>query len=167
MKSFCLVLIASLLATLANASPVLEKRCKYAIELKSDTEFCSFLPPHPGDNVAATENNGIPFCTESNLGGQVFPGGFIKTAHFVETSDYVQVTGTIDRSKYDLKKSDGGGQYDNQDIKLATCNGYDHFVNLVEPNANIFCIRCCKNASDCNTGISTYGCQKIVPGNYN
>lgn len=166
MKSLPLVIIAAFLVILANASPAHEKRCKYAIQLKSNTEFCSFLPPQPGDNVSATENEGIPFCTSSDLGGKVFPKGFIKSAHYAETPDYVQVTGRIDRTKYKLKKSDGGGQYDNMDIQLATCNGYDHFVNLVEPNANIFCIRCCKDASDCNLGISTYGCEKIVPGNY-
>lgn len=138
----------------------------YDIQLKSDTAFCSFMPPHPGDNVADTENDGIPFCTNATLGGQVFPRGFIKTAHFLNTSDYAQVTGTIDRTAYELNPNDGGGQYDNMDIKNVTCNGYKYFVNLIEPDANVFCIRCCEKQSDCNLGISTYGCEKIVPGDY-
>ncbi|CAO3607285.1 unnamed protein product [Mucor fragilis] len=138
----------------------------YDIQLKSDTAFCSFMPPHPGDNVGATENDGIPFCTNATLGGQVFPKGFIKTAHFLNTSDYAQVTGTIDRTAYQLSSSDSGGQFDNLDIKDVTCNGFKHFVNLIEPDANVFCIRCCENQSDCNLGISTYGCERVVPGDY-
>ncbi|KAF1796698.1 hypothetical protein FB192DRAFT_1253523, partial [Mucor lusitanicus] len=138
----------------------------YDIQLQSDTAFCSFMPPHPGDNVGATENDGIPFCTNATLGGQVFPEGFIKTAHFVKTSGYAQVTGTIDRAAYQLDPNDGGGQYDNMDIKDVTCNGYKYFVNLIEPDANVFCIRCCESQSDCNLGISTYGCERVVPGDY-
>ncbi|KAK4509610.1 Arf GTPase arf1 [Mucor velutinosus] len=151
---------------IANSSAPSSSSSGYDIHLKSDTAFCSFMPPHPGDNVGATENNGIPFCTNATLGGQVFPQGFIKTAHFLNTTDYAQVTGTIDRAAYQLDPNDGGGQYDNMDIKNVTCNGYKFFVNLIEPDANVFCIRCCENQSDCNLGISTYGCERIVPGDY-
>ncbi|KAL9558988.1 hypothetical protein MBANPS3_000643 [Mucor bainieri] len=145
-------------ATVSTALPTQQKCCAtgstsapsnsssgYAIQVKSDTAFCSFMPPHPGDNVGATENEAIPFCTNATLGGQVFPEGFIKSAHFLNTSDYAQVTGTIDRAAYQLSSSDGGGQMDDLDIKDATCNGYK---------------------ADCNLGISTYGCQRVVPGDY-
>lgn len=54
----------------------------------------------------------------------------------------------------------------NMDIKDVTCNGYKYFVNLIEPDANVFCIRCCESQSDCNLGISTYGCERVVPGDY-
>lgn len=138
----------------------------YSIQVKSDTAFCSFMPPKPGDNVGATENDGIPFCTDPSLGGQVFPAGFIKSAHFLKTDDYTQVTGTINRDAYKLHASDGGGQYDNKDVKGVTCNGYKYFVNLIEPDSNTFCIRCCEDQEDCNLGISSYGCSRIVPGDY-
>lgn len=96
------------------ALPV-DKRAGYTIKLNSGTAFCSFLPPHPGDDVGGTEENGIPFCSTSSLSssGKVFPSGFIKSAHFVQQANYVQVTGRMDRSKYQLSSSDGGGQYDN------------------------------------------------------
>lgn len=161
-----LVLLTFLIASLVNALPAVKRATKYAIQVKSATAFCSFMPPHPGNDVGGTENNGIPFCTSANLGGKVFPTGFIKSAHYVSTSAYSQITGKIDRSKYSLKSSDGGGQYDNKDISSATCNGYKYFVNLIEPDANVFCIRCCKSQADCNLGISTYGCSRVVPGNY-
>ncbi|KAI8091198.1 uncharacterized protein B0P05DRAFT_526524 [Gilbertella persicaria] len=163
MKSILFIL--ALLTIITQALPVLEKRATYAVQVNSGTSFCSFLPPHPGDDVGATENDGKPFCTSTGLGGSVFPSGFIKSAHFAKTSTYSQVTGRIDRTKYQLKSTDGGGQYDNKDVS-ATCNGYKYFVNLVEPDANIFCIRCCKSQADCKLGLSTYGCQRVVPGDY-
>ncbi|KAI9277567.1 hypothetical protein BY458DRAFT_453138 [Sporodiniella umbellata] len=159
--------LLALLVLLASVYAIPLSKRGYSIQLQSDSQFCSFMPPHPGDDVGGTEENGIPMCTSSNLGGKQFPSGFIKSSHYLKSSNYVQVTGTIDRSKYKLSSSDGGGQYDNKDISGVTCNGYKYFVNLIEPDVNIFCIRCCKNQSDCKLGLSTYGCERIVPGNYN
>jgi hypothetical protein len=162
-KSALFVLVA-FFVLLAQAIPIVKRA--YSIQIKSGTDFCTFLPPHAGDDVGATEDQGKPFCTSSALGGQTFPSGFIKSAHYVSTSKYVQVTGKIDRTKYQLSASDGGGQYDNKDVS-ATCNGYKYFVNMLEPDSNRYCIRCCSSQSDCNLGKSTYGCPSIVPGNYN
>ncbi|OAD66547.1 hypothetical protein PHYBLDRAFT_22465, partial [Phycomyces blakesleeanus NRRL 1555(-)] len=95
--------------------------------------------------------------------------GFITTAHYTSNDTYVQVTGFFDRTKYDLLETDGGGQYDahgNHKPVGAMCKGYPHFVNLVEPSDNRFCIRCCENEDDCNTGRSEYGCLRVVPGDY-
>ncbi|OBZ83307.1 hypothetical protein A0J61_08640 [Choanephora cucurbitarum] len=162
-----LFLLFALFSVICHALPTMTKRAPhYTIKIDSDSAFCSFLPPHPGNDVGATEDDGKPFCTHASLGGKVFPKGFIQSAHHVATSSYVQVTGTIDRTKYRLKASDGGGQYDNKDIHGVTCNGYRYFVNLIEPDSNTFCIRCCKNQSDCKLSLSTYGCQRVVPGNY-
>ncbi|CAO3643252.1 unnamed protein product [Mucor hiemalis] len=168
MQSSILILILGLLAIICNALPT--KRApttEYSIQLVSDTEFCSFVPPKAGDDVGGTENDGIPNCTNTTLGGALFPSGFIKTAHYVKESSYVQVTGTINRSAYNLNANDGGGQYDNRDIDGVTCNGYKYFVNLIEPDSQTFCIRCCEEQSDCRLGISTQGCETIVPGSYN
>ncbi|KAI8367481.1 uncharacterized protein BYT42DRAFT_504340 [Radiomyces spectabilis] len=140
----------------------------YNILVESESRFCSFLPPKPGSDVAKTEKDGVPFCTQSGMvdGAHQFPAGFIVSAHFQKTSTYSQVTGRIDRSKYKLSASDGGGQYDQKDIIGGTCNNHKFWVNVVEPDSNIFCIRCCSNTKDCNLGISQYGCRRIVPGNY-
>ncbi|KAG1443716.1 hypothetical protein G6F56_010571 [Rhizopus delemar] len=156
-----------LFALLGSVYAVPLSKRGYSIQLQSSSQFCSFMPPHRGDDVGGTENDGIPMCTSTSLGDQQFPTGFIKSSHYVKTTNYVQVTGTIDRSKYGLSSSDGGGQYDNKDIDGVTCNGYKYFVNLIEPDANVFCIRCCKNQSDCKLGLSTFGCDRVVPGNYN
>jgi hypothetical protein len=74
--------------------------------------------------------------------------GFITTAHYLKTSSYVQITGFFDRSKYNLGSNDGGGQYDNHAHGKpvgAQCKGYNYFVNLVEPDIDRFCIRCCQD----------------------
>ncbi|KAI8078868.1 uncharacterized protein BX664DRAFT_342920 [Halteromyces radiatus] len=154
--------------TMVMALPLAQKRSGYNIQLNSNSAFCSFLPPHPGDDVGGTEDNGIPFCSNSSLSntGKVFPSGFIQSAHYVKKSNYVQVTGRMNRDAYKLKSSDGGGQYDNRDINGVVCNGYKYFVNMLEPDVNQYCIRCCKSQSDCNLGLSTYGCERVVPGDY-
>ncbi|KAI8978431.1 hypothetical protein BDB01DRAFT_799829 [Pilobolus umbonatus] len=159
-----LVLCLSLIAV--HAVPLKNSTSKRDIAVKSSKEFCVFLPPTPGGGVAETEDNGIPFCTMPNLGGSLMPSGFIKSAHFKSFPDYSQVTGTINRDAYKLKASDEGGQYDHLNRGSYTCNGYPYFVNVLEPDSNLYCIRCCKNKVDCKTGISTQGCKKIVPGSY-
>ncbi|KAI1321150.1 hypothetical protein EDD11_007716 [Mortierella claussenii] len=138
----------------------------------SQTDFCIFLPPKFGGDIAANEDRAVAFCTKPNMPGapnaQVLPAGFIKSAHFVSNTqkNYVQITGRIDRSKYGLSANDGGGQYDMRAPVGAICTGYNAFVQLTEPDAGIYCIRCCKNKSDCPVNRSTYGCVSVLGGDY-
>lgn len=172
-----LVLLCLFLVSTTQALP-LTRRGDISISLESETAFCSFLPPHPGNDVGGTEENGKPFCSSPGLGGETFPTGFIQSAHFVQKDEYVQVTGRMDPDAYQLSHSDGGGQYDNSkshctyskythsfthiphlafclgDIDGVTCNGYRYWVNMLEPDNGQYCIRCCKSQSDCNLGQS-------------
>ncbi|KAG0737318.1 hypothetical protein G6F57_011805 [Rhizopus arrhizus] len=139
--------------------------------INSQKDFCIFLPPQPGLVVAVNENNGIPFCFNQDAvpNATVFPTDFITTAHYLKTSTYVQITGFFNRTKYDLQETDGGGQYDNHAKGKpvgAQCKGYNYFVNMIEPDLQRFCIRCCQDKDDCNTGRSGYGCLRIVTGDY-
>lgn len=87
-----------------------------AIKLVSDSDFCLFLPPQPGLEVATNEDNGIPFCSNGSNdvpGAQNFPQGFITVAHFQQNTTYQQVTGYMNPSAYQLSSTDQGGQYDN------------------------------------------------------
>ncbi|RIA87257.1 hypothetical protein C1645_777670 [Glomus cerebriforme] len=143
------------------------------VTVESEQLFCSFLPKTQGETIGASESDAVPYCTQANPpnapGATAFPDGFIKTAHFVTTDTYVQVTGTMDITKFGLDPTDGGGQYDNQGEGSppgALCTGYEKFVNLVEPSDGIYCIRCCKNPDECDTGKSTEGCHTIIPGDY-
>ncbi|KAG0242298.1 hypothetical protein BGW41_004512 [Actinomortierella wolfii] len=136
-----------------------------------ESKFCFFLPPMRGGNIAANEDKAVAFCTTKipqARNAQIFPKGFIKTAHFAENKKdgWVQVTGRIDIKKYGLKADDGGGQYDIKAPVGSLCAGYKHYVNLVEPSDSRYCIRCCKEKKDCNTGKSEYGCLKVLGGDY-
>lgn len=82
------------------------------VAIKSQTDFCLFLPPHPGNDVATTEDFGVLYCAKGAAGApgaKTFPSGFITTAHYAKSSTYIQVTGYLDRTKYSLKASDEGG----------------------------------------------------------
>ncbi|KAI8084513.1 uncharacterized protein BX664DRAFT_337164 [Halteromyces radiatus] len=161
MVSSSLILILCVFLFQVYGFPV---RRSASIHLQSSTDFCFFLPPHPGDDVGATEDQGIPFC--SNTTTNAFPQGLIVSSHFESQDAYVQVTGRLNPDAYQLSHTDGGGQYDNKDISDVTCNGYDYFVNMLEPDNGQYCIRCCESQSDCNLGESTKGCEAIVPGDY-
>ncbi|KAI8139261.1 hypothetical protein BJV82DRAFT_522002 [Fennellomyces sp. T-0311] len=141
------------------------------IAIHSGDDFCLFLPPQPGLEVAPYEDIGKPFCSKQDgvPGAEAFPEGFITVAHYEKSETYEQVTGYFDRTKYGLLEDDGGGQYDNHGNGKpmgASCTGYSFFVSMIEPSDNRFCIRCCQNTADCPTGRSEYGCLRIIPGDY-
>ncbi|KAI8605447.1 hypothetical protein EDD21DRAFT_363589 [Dissophora ornata] len=139
------------------------------VQITSASNWCMMMPPMEGGDIAGSEDNAVAFCTTDNPdapGARVFPSGFIQSAHFVAGSGYVQVTGQIDRTRYSLSETDQGGQYDIRAPVGSSCAGYNYYVNLIEPHSNTYCIRCCTDMSDCNTGESTYGCARIIPGDY-
>ena len=103
---------------MANALPLQRRIGDINILVHSSSQFCSYLPPNPGQEIAQAEGSAVPFCTDAQASGtRQFPSGFIASAHYKETPTYTQVTGRIDGSKYGLSSSDGGGQYDNKVYK--------------------------------------------------
>ncbi|KAF9916196.1 hypothetical protein BX616_004365 [Lobosporangium transversale] len=119
--------------------------------------------------IAENEDKAVAFCSKPmaeapNAG--ILPKGFVKSLHLVCTRRYVQITGRIDRSKYGLSRKDAGGQYDIKAPVGAKCAGYPYFVELVEPDIQIYCMRCCRNKSDCPTHKSTKGCKAVISGDY-
>ncbi|KAF9943105.1 hypothetical protein BGZ75_008890 [Mortierella antarctica] len=173
LKVVLAAMLMALIATAAMAAPKKEKGMatnRRAVAIRNQSEFCMFLPP-PGQKVSAAEDRGIAFCTKAKIPGasdQVLPRGFIQSAHFItnKAKGYVQVTGRMDSRKYKFRKNDDGGQYDLKAPRGSMCVGYSSFVQLIEPDANIYCIRCCKNKADCPVNKSTYGCKKVLPGSY-
>ncbi|KAI9478499.1 MAG: hypothetical protein EXX96DRAFT_571139 [Benjaminiella poitrasii] len=159
-------------SSLVKSAPVSSSSSYYPqTTIDSQNEFCLFLPPQPGLEVAVNEDNGIPFCTKKDLvnNSTEFPEGFITTAHYLRNSSYVQITGYFDREKYSLNATDGGGQYDNHNKGKpvgAQCKDYKYFVSMIEPDIERFCIRCCQEEEDCITGRSAYGCLRIIDGDY-
>lgn len=169
-KSFLFFVLAAISSV--NAAAIIPRdaaRPGQIVTVESADVFCSFLPTLPGQSISDSEGSAIAFCTEDSTnapGAITFPTGFIKSAHFSKTDTYVQITGTMDGSKYHLDPSDGGGQYDTNAPAGAICTGYKNFVNLVEPDNGLYCIRCCQNTGECDVGKSTIGCATIVPGDY-
>jgi hypothetical protein len=155
-----------------DAAVTAERETHHALTATvSPDVFCSFLPPNPGGNIADSESDAVVFCNKPSSqapNANIFPPGFIKSAHFAKGPGFVQVTGRIDRQAYRLSANDGGGQYDSNGVPPgARVTGAKKFVNLVEPDVQDFCIRACTDPSKCNIGESTKGCKIIVPGDYN
>lgn len=76
------------------------------------------------------------------------------------------IQGQIDPEKYSLNPCDTGGQYDIKAPVGATCAGYSHFVNVIEPEIGIYGMRCCQNTNDCDVRHSTYGARVILGEQY-
>ncbi|KAF9949932.1 hypothetical protein BGZ72_008318 [Mortierella alpina] len=123
-----------------------------------------------GDN-AKSEDDAVAFCNtaiDSAPGARTLPKGLITKVNFVHNTDkdYVQITGTMAPAAYQLSTSDEGGQYDNKAPVGAVCAGYSSFVQITEPQNGRYCLRCCKNKSDCPVNKSQYGCETVLGGEY-
>ena len=59
-----------------------------------------------------TERIEVAWCVQGGHGTRVIPDGAISGAHFVQTPDYVQVTGVGDLTKINIPKGDEGGELD-------------------------------------------------------
>ncbi|KAH8556391.1 hypothetical protein BGW37DRAFT_472330 [Umbelopsis sp. PMI_123] len=171
MRSFSTVTLFAAAAFVGSQIQSVMAGSGQIVQVVDSSDFCFFLPP-PGSsdmNISDNEGDAVAYCmgnTPKAVGANTFPSGFILSAHFVSTSDYVQVTGQIDPSKANLVPTDQGGQYDVVSPPGASCAGYQYFVNLVEPAGDDYCIRCCNTETNCNRGISQDGCARVVPGDY-
>ncbi|KAF9100735.1 hypothetical protein BGX27_000267 [Mortierella sp. AM989] len=137
--------------------------------LDSSDSYCFFLPPMVGGDIAANEDKAIAFCNKPNSrapGAKIFPPGFVLTAHWATGKDWIQITGQIDPAQYSLNPCDSGGQYDIKAPVGASCAGYAHFVNMIEPENGVYGMRCCKQKEDCDVYHSTYGVRRVY-GNHN
>ncbi|KAG0051534.1 hypothetical protein BGZ83_003575 [Gryganskiella cystojenkinii] len=104
--------------------------------------------PEKAGTISENEDKAIAFCTRKLMdapGAQIFPEGFIESAHFKENKEKNWVQGT-DRTTpgiFSWRKKDGGDQYDIKAQIGAACANYRYFVNIVEPDGSIYCARCC------------------------
>ncbi|KAG5457278.1 MAG: hypothetical protein BJ554DRAFT_2753 [Olpidium bornovanus] len=158
-----------------------------------------FLPSDLGHDVEGNVGDSVAFCTTPEAarrapGARQFPGGFVVSAHFRRSSEYVQVAGRIDQrygrshrvygasargtrgdncclfthaSKYEQGRENWGRTAVNGETGLS-CSGYARFVNFVDPDAGLFCIRCCNgdNHKFCSSDQSELGCEHLVNGDY-
>ncbi|KAG0279491.1 hypothetical protein BGZ95_001074 [Linnemannia exigua] len=139
--------------------------------LISTTEYCIFLPHKFGGEISDDMDKARVFCNKpipSAPMAKILPAGFIKSIHLTRNTaaGWVQITGRIDRRKYGLKSWDDGGQYDIKHPNGGSYDGYKYFVEFVEPNENIYCLRACKHKQNCPTNKPTRGCKEVIGGNY-
>ncbi|KAF5311021.1 hypothetical protein D9619_007903 [Psilocybe cf. subviscida] len=149
-------------------------QCQNAF-INSLTDFCLFAPPNPGpDSVIGN--------TESGTGTRLIPDGAIKGAHFVQTPDFVQVTGIGDLTKINIPAGDAGGELDPHGAdgngnpigglvfssafgSLEQIHEWTSFVSDTE-----FCFRACKPgpkaATFCQHIYDVMGCEWNMPANY-
>ncbi|KAI1320218.1 hypothetical protein EDD11_001823 [Mortierella claussenii] len=135
----------------------------------SADSYCFFLPPMVGGDIAANEDKAIAFCNKPNPrapGAKIFPPGFVLSAHWATGPQWVQITGQIDPAQYSLNPCDTGGQYDIKAPVGATCAGFAHFVNVIEPEIGVYGMRCCQVKTDCDVSHSTYGVKRIYGEQY-
>ncbi|KAG0268716.1 hypothetical protein DFQ27_005956 [Actinomortierella ambigua] len=154
-------IFASALLLAASASAQINGQIA---SVDSASSYCFFLPPVLGGDIAANEDRAIAFCNAPNAkapGAKIFPEGFVTSVHFATGPEWIQVSGQIDPTKYQLNPCDAGGQYDIKAPVGATCAGYAFFVNVIEPMDGIYGMRCCKNKPDCDVTHSTYGARRI------
>ncbi|KAF8967574.1 hypothetical protein BGZ46_000139 [Entomortierella lignicola] len=158
-------------SSVSEAAPLQRRGYGQTGALISETEYCIFLPPVRGGNIADNEDRAVAFCNvqiPSAPNAGILPDGLIQSVHFVENTaqGWVQITGRLNPSAYGLKKSDEGGQYDMRAPVGASFAGYKAFVQITEPDSGIYCLRACKNKSNCPVNKSEDGCVSVIGGDY-
>ncbi|KAJ6546353.1 hypothetical protein B0H10DRAFT_1326932 [Mycena sp. CBHHK59/15] len=151
----------------------------------TDTQkFCMIMPRSPHTNIGDSERPGgtRTHCSrdahyDAEQGD--IPATFWSNVAFKKGTGqngqrYIQLTGCIRPEQLgQLNPDDGGGQYDSSggsagrgNPEGSVCLGYNHYVEIVEPDARRACIRCCDDAADCPTNKDTQGCLNVIPGTY-
>ncbi|GJE85075.1 hypothetical protein PsYK624_011520 [Phanerochaete sordida] len=154
------------------------------VYINSVDDFCIFGPPQPGPDsvIGNTERIEVSWCIKSGYGTRLIPDGAITGAHFVQTPDYVQVTGVGDLTKINIPAGDAGGELDPHGAdgngnpigglvfsqafgQLAQLHEWTNFVAFDE-----FCIRGCKDGPNapalCQHIYDVMGCFWNMPGDY-
>ncbi|KAG6839758.1 hypothetical protein C0991_011913 [Blastosporella zonata] len=76
--------------------------------INSVTDWCVWAPPNPGPdsvigNTEPTHSHKrieVAWCTKDGSGTRLIPDGAITGAHFVQTPDFVQITGACSLSHH-------------------------------------------------------------------
>ncbi|CAE6468958.1 unnamed protein product [Rhizoctonia solani] len=156
-----------------------------SLYVNSVEDFCLWAPPYSdgkNSSIGEVEQIVVSWCVKPGYGTRLIPDGTIKGAHFVQTPDYVQVTGWGDFTKMNVPKGDAGGELDPHGAdglgnphgglvfgssfgKLQQYHEWTNFMSATE-----FCVRACKDgpsaAKICNHIYDIMGCEWNMPGNY-
>ncbi|KAK3815453.1 MAG: hypothetical protein J3Q66DRAFT_402416 [Benniella sp.] len=165
-KIACFLALVLLLIAVAVAAPTTK-----LLTIHKNERFCILLPRTPGSDIAENLDNSVSYCSSSTAQvrhGKALPSGFVKTAHYYEPADrlYSQVTGRFDPAAFSLSTSDSGGMASHKLPGRPSCVGFRYFIQFVEPNQGVYCIRCCHTNSNCPTDKGDQGCRVVIPGDY-
>ncbi|TDL25242.1 hypothetical protein BD410DRAFT_826540 [Rickenella mellea] len=147
-------------------------------------DFCLWAPPNPGagSTIGETEREEVAWCLKSGYGTRLIPDGTLQGVHFVQTPDYVQITGIGDLTKLNIPKGDAGGELDPHGadgngnpiggLVFSTAFGplqqLHEWTNFMSDSQ--FCFRACKEGGNgpalCNHIYDVMGCEWNMPGNY-
>jgi len=153
-------------------------------------DFCLWGPPTPNSMVGDTEGQSVAWCTKSGHGTRVIPAGAITGAQFIQTADYIEVTGYIQQNLIDMDPTDGGGEMDPHGADgrgnaigglmfsnafAASAGNPSNYVQVREwhnfMGSGVFCIKACdpsvaNSAQYCDNLFDRIGCQYNVPAAY-
>ncbi|KAF9051449.1 hypothetical protein BJ165DRAFT_1448837 [Panaeolus papilionaceus] len=168
-------------------------RCGTALNQTSDcqnayinsvSDFCLWAPPEPGPNsvIGNTERIEVAWCLKNGTGARLIPDGTITGAHFVQTPDFVQVTGVGNLTLINIPAGDQGGELDPHGAdgngnpigglvftsafgKLEQIHEWTNFMS-----DTTFCFRACKPGpmapTFCQHIYDVMGCEWNMPANY-
>ncbi|KAF8590758.1 hypothetical protein K439DRAFT_1328797 [Ramaria rubella] len=164
-------------------------RCQTAM-VNSLDDFCIWGPQTPDSQIADTEGSLVAWCTKPGHGTRVIPPGALTGVQFMQTPDYLQVTGRINQSLINILHGDTGGEEDphgadgrgNPLGSLIFSNGFPSnngnngtYQQVIEWHnflgGDIFCMKACDpagaHAADfCQHIFDRIGCLYNAPAAY-
>ncbi|KAF8069106.1 hypothetical protein FPV67DRAFT_1105941 [Lyophyllum atratum] len=152
--------------------------------LNSVADWCIWAPPEPGPGsvIGNTERIEVAWCIKNGTGTRLIPDGTISGAHFVQTPDFVQITGVGNLTFLNVPAGDAGGELDphgqdglgNPIGGLVFSSAFGQLQEIVEWTNFIsdtqFCFRACKPGpmapTWCQHIYDEMGCAWNMPANY-
>ncbi|KAH8830528.1 hypothetical protein DL96DRAFT_1461885, partial [Flagelloscypha sp. PMI_526] len=139
--------------------------------------------------IGNTERFEVAWCLKNGTGNRIIPDGTIKGVTFIQTPDYVQLTGIGDLTLINVKAKDSGGELDPHGAdgngnpigglvfssafngKLTQIHEWTNFQRQLISMFNCFicCFRACKDgpkAANLCQHICKMGCGWNMPGDY-
>ncbi|KAJ6525068.1 hypothetical protein DFH09DRAFT_175804 [Mycena vulgaris] len=162
-----------------------QKSMARLLSVNSIDDFCLFAPPTVSE-IADTETIEVAWCTMPRNNARVIPDGTITGVTFLKTDFYVQIMGTGDLTKLNIKAGDQGGELDPHgaegtgnpvggNVTTTVADGIDEPIEewMLYISANQFCLRACYNANStysaafmCWHELDVMGCEFVMPGVY-
>lgn len=163
--------------------------CQTAI-INGVDDFCLWSAQEPNDLIGNIEGECVAWCTKPGHGTRLIPAGAITGVQFIQTPDYVQVTGNINQVLIDLAADDSGGELDphgadqrgNPLGALVFTNAFpasggnpSNYIQAIEwhnfMGGGQFCLKACDpagpNAANlCQHIFDRIGCQYNAPASY-